>query len=121
MEFITSNINKTGTLISSLSTGSGGGGTYTVPSYLSLSTSTDIIINGIAKKYTNINGTHGGVTDLTANYLISSSTGNTNNGWIFQHYNTTSGTAKNVASIDNSGNLTVDGYIDCNLIDCGNW
>jgi len=121
MEFITNNVAKNTTITSSVYSSSNNVGLNAVPTFLKLVTNSENIVDGIIKKYTNLGGTHGGVTDSTANYLISSSTGNTNNGWIFQNYNSLSGTTNNVASLDGEGNFFVNGHINCDVIDCGTW
>lgn len=116
MEFITSNISKTtGIIISSSSTSSSsGGGSYSAPTFLSLSTTSTKINDGVAMMNTSDGGVYGGVTGTSANYLISSSTGSTDNGWIFKQINTVSGTSENVAAIDATGAMSLNSSLTLN-------
>ena len=87
-----------------------GGGVSTNLGYLELvQQSTNPVDNGVVLQPTLNGGTFGTVTGDTATYLLHTTTGNTNSGWIFGTVNSTSGTTKNIASLDDSGYLFIQG------------
>jgi len=95
---------------SEISSFGGGSGVSTNLGYLELiEQASDLIDDGVILLPTAIGGTFNTVTGENAVYLLHTTTGNTNEGWIFQSGNSTSNTITNVAGLDGAGFLTIQG------------
>ena len=71
--------------------------------------STDLIDDGVILLPTVTGGTFGTVTGDNAVYLLHTTTGVTNEGWIFGNKESTTGITTNVASLNGAGYLTIQG------------
>ena len=86
------------------------GGVSTNLGYLELvEQSTNLLKDGIILKPTLDGGTFGKVTGDNAIYLLHTTAGLNNEGWIFQSDNSTDNTTKNIASLDGTGYLSIKG------------
>lgn len=113
MNFIQKDITPQRNSITSNSTSnsyySGGeSGVMTNLGYLELVKTSTNIANGIILKDT-VDNTFGGVTGEKATYLLHTTTGETNEGWIFGTKESTTGLTTNVASLNGAGFLTIKG------------
>ena len=104
---ITAQRNNINTSTSNSFYSGGGSGVMTNLGYLELVKATANIDNGIILKDT-VDNVFGAVTGAKATYLLHTAI-DTNEGWIFETKDSTSGTVANVASLNGAGLLTIKG------------